>query len=58
MTAFTARRRAEEFDSLVEGTSTGRDDARYADFLDIVAQLRSAPEPVARPEFVATSASD
>ena len=52
MTAFTARRRAEEFDSLVEGTSTGRDDARYADFLDIVAQLRSAPEPVARPEFV------
>ena len=39
MTAFTARRRAEEFDSLVEGTSTGRDDARYAEFLDIVAQL-------------------
>ena len=52
MTAFTARRRAEEFDSLVEGTSTGRDDTRYAEFLDIVAQLRSEPEPVARPEFV------
>jgi hypothetical protein len=52
MTAFTARGRAEEFDSLVEGTSAGRSDERYADFLDIVASLRSVPEPEARPEFV------
>jgi hypothetical protein len=52
--AFTARRRAEEFDSLVEGTSTGPSDARYADFLDIVASLRSVPEPEARPEFVSS----
>ena len=48
MTAFSARRRAEEFDSLVEGTSTGRaHDARYADFLDIVASLRDAPRRAA-----------
>ncbi len=51
-TAFTARRRAEEFDSLVEGTSTGRSNERYADFLEIVASLRAVPEPEARPEFV------
>jgi hypothetical protein len=50
--AFTARRRAEEFDSLVEGTSTGRSDARYAEFLSIVEGLRNVPAPEARPEFV------
>ena len=54
MTAFTARRRAEEFDSLVEGTSTGSSDARYADFLEIVGSLRGMPEPEARPEFVSS----
>src|SRR5262245_47558716 len=50
--AFTARRRAEEFDSLVEGTSTGRSDERYAEFLAIVEGLRAVPAPEARPEFV------
>ena len=51
---FSARRRAEEFDSLVEGASTRRDDARYAEFLEIVASLRSVPAPAPRPEFVAS----
>ena len=51
---FGARRRAEEFNSLVENPSTGGlHDARYAEFLDIVASLRDAPGPEARPEFVA-----
>ncbi len=52
MTAFTARRRAEEFDSLVEGISTGRSDARYDEFLAIVGALRDVPTPEPRPEFV------
>ncbi len=51
---FGARRRAEEFHSLVEDPSTGGlHDARYADFLDIVASLRDAPAAQPRPEFVA-----
>jgi len=50
---FGARRRAEEFHSLVEDTSTGGlHDARYADFLDIVASLRDTPAAQPRPEFV------
>lgn len=49
---FAARRRAEQFDSLVERRSTGADDTAYAEFLDIVAALRSVPEPEPRPEFV------
>ena len=52
MTAFTARRRAAEFDALVEDPSTGRSDARYAEFLAIVEGLRAVPAPEARPEFV------
>jgi hypothetical protein len=48
---FSVRRRAEEFDSLVEGLSTG-DDTRYAELLELVSTLRSAPAPQARPEFV------
>jgi len=52
---FGARRRAEEFHSLVEDTSTGGlDDARYADFLDIVASLRDTPAAQPRPEFVSS----
>ena len=62
--AFTARRRAEEFDALVEALSTGalRDadhdaqhsrDTRYADLLEVVGALRAAPPPTPRPEFVA-----
>jgi hypothetical protein len=59
--AFTARRRAEEFDALVETRSTGalRDadhdsrDTRFADLLEVVGALRAAPPPSPRPEFVA-----
>ncbi|HET8961823.1 DUF5667 domain-containing protein [Nocardioides sp.] len=52
---FGARRRAEEFHSLVEDTSTGGlHDARYADFLDIVATLRDAPVVEPRQDFVST----
>jgi hypothetical protein len=48
-----ARRRAEEFNSLVEDTSTGGlHDARYADCLGIVASLRDVPAAQPRPEFV------
>ncbi|MGH3308254.1 MAG: hypothetical protein ACRDOX_11250, partial [Nocardioides sp.] len=51
---FGARRRAEEFHSLVEDPSTGGlHDARYADFLDIVASLRDTPAAQPRPDFVA-----
>lgn len=51
---FGARRRAEEFNSLVEDPSTGGlHDARYAEFLDIVATLRDVPEAQPRPAFVA-----
>jgi hypothetical protein len=51
---FTARRRAEEFQALVEGTSTGRgSDARLDEFLEIVDTLRAEPPVAARPEFVA-----
>jgi Domain of unknown function (DUF5667) len=51
---FGARRRAEEFHSLVEDPSTGGlHDARYADFLDIVASLRDVPQAQPRPAFVA-----
>ena len=47
-------RRAAEFDSLVEGTSTGAaHDARYGDLLTVVDVLREAPAPEPRPEFVA-----
>lgn len=50
---FGARRRAEEFHTLVEDPSAGGlHDARYADFLDIVASLREAPAAQPRPEFV------
>lgn len=50
---FGARQRAEEFHALVEDPSAGGlHDARYADFLDIVASLRDAPAAQPRPEFV------
>jgi hypothetical protein len=52
---FGARRRAEEFHTLVEDPSAGGlHDARYADFLDIVASLREAPAAQPRPEFVSS----
>ena len=50
---FPARRRAEEFAALVEGTSTSGPEARYSDLLDVVGALRDAPPVEARPEFVA-----
>lgn len=49
---FTARRRAEEFHSLVEGDSTGRaPDARYARVVRLVEELRALPAPEPRREF-------
>jgi hypothetical protein len=48
---FAARRRAEEFQSMVEGTVDGSD-ARLLEFLELVEQLRDAPQVTARPEFV------
>lgn len=52
---FSARRRAEEFDALID-SSTGHDlsDARYAEFLEIVSTLRDVPAAQARPEFVSS----
>ena len=51
---FAARRRAEEFASLVDAPSTGgSDDARYDDLLRVVGTLRDTDPVTARPEFVA-----
>jgi hypothetical protein len=50
--AFTSRRRAEEFTSLVESTG-GLTDARDADLLELVEAMRSVPPVEARPAFVA-----
>ena len=51
---FASRRRAEEFDALVEGDSPGAPrDARLLDFLQIAEELRAVPAPQPRPEFVA-----
>ncbi|ANH37264.1 hypothetical protein I601_0818 [Nocardioides dokdonensis FR1436] len=52
---FAARRRADEFDALVEARASGQvvDDARFDELLDVVGALRSSPRPAARPEFVA-----
>jgi hypothetical protein len=51
---FAAKRRAEEFNLLVEDASTGDlRDARYVEFLELVGALRDSPRVEARPEFVA-----
>jgi hypothetical protein len=50
---FAARRRADEFAALVEGTSTGGPDARFTDLLELVGTLRRAPVVEPRTEFVA-----
>lgn len=54
---YPARRRAERFDSLVEGARRSSDDttvdASTAELLELVGALRSVPEPQARPAFVA-----
>ncbi len=50
---FAARRRADEFQSMVEGASTDRgSDARLAEFLELVEALRETTPITARPEFV------
>ncbi len=50
---FTARRRADEFQAILEGASTDRgSDARLAEFLELVETLRETPVITARPEFV------
>ncbi len=49
---FAARRRAEEFQSMVDGAVDGSD-ARLLEFLEIVEHLRDTPELEARPAFVA-----
>ena len=51
---FSARRRADEFDTLVEAAASGRavDDARFSELLEVVGALREAPQPQARPQFV------
>lgn len=51
---FAARRRADEFDKLVERGSTGVDDARYSELLDLVGALRTATPAQPRAEFVAS----
>jgi hypothetical protein len=50
---FAARRRADEFQAMVEGTSTDRgSDARLAEFLELVETLRETTPVSARPDFV------
>lgn len=49
---FAARRRAEEFETLVEGNSTGRSDAPYAQLLSMVDALRDVPPVQPRGAFV------
>lgn len=52
--AFTARKRAEEFNSLVEASSTSElTRARYVDVLELVEAMRQAPPVEPRPAFVA-----
>jgi hypothetical protein len=52
--AFTARKRAEEFNSLVENASTSElTRARYVDVLELVEAMRHAAPVEARPAFVA-----
>jgi type II secretory pathway component PulM len=51
---FTARRGAEEFHSIVEGTSTmGPGSTRYDEFLELVATLREVAPVEPRADFVA-----
>jgi hypothetical protein len=50
---FTARRRAEDFNVLVEQASAEVSGTRYDDQLALVAQLRDLPQPEPTPEFTA-----
>ena len=59
MTVFASRRRAEEFNSLVEASAPGAPrDARLEEFLAIVESFRTVPVPEPRPEFVASLRSE
>jgi hypothetical protein len=51
---FPARRRAEEFNTLVEGSPTEAGGTLYPEFLEIVAALRDVPAAEPRPEFTAS----
>jgi len=51
--AFSSRRRADEFDALLSAPVRGRDEAAYADLLELVGALREVPPVTARSEFVA-----
>jgi hypothetical protein len=56
--AFSARRRADEFEALLSRPSdaplTERDAERFAELLDVVSDLRAIPPVSARPEFVSS----
>ena len=56
--AFSARRRADEFEALLsrgpDTPLTERDAARFAALLDVVDDLQSLPQVTARPEFVSS----
>ncbi|MBF4163860.1 DUF5667 domain-containing protein [Nocardioides acrostichi] len=53
---FAARRRAEDFDALVEAAASSRpvEDPRFAELLEVVSALRAAPAPEPRPAFVSS----
>src|SRR5687767_14456050 len=54
-TVFSVRRRAEEFNTLVEDTSAGGSrDARLTDFLDLVAMMRDLTPVEPSPAFTTT----
>jgi hypothetical protein len=50
---FSARRRAEEFDTALSRPLTERDAQKFAELLAVVRDLRAIPEPAPRAEFVA-----
>lgn len=51
--AFPARRRAEDFDALLDGTFEGSPSPELAELVDVVASVRSVPEVAPRAEFAA-----
>ena len=56
---FASRRRAEEFNSLVEAPAPGAlRDARLEEFLAVVESLRTVPDAEPRPEFVGSLRAD
>jgi Domain of unknown function (DUF5667) len=56
--AFSARRRADEFEALLsrplDTPLSERDAARFAELLDVVGDLRAMPQVAPRPEFVSS----